>query len=138
MIHNLMHKVVAKFGLAATVTADVDSAVIDTQNMSSLAFLVSVGAFTFTGVNKIALKIFHSDDNVTFTEATLANNEIYAAALELITAGAGANTHYVEYRGLKRYAKMTLDVSGTVSVPVGVTAVGISKVRAPDAVVSLA
>jgi hypothetical protein len=138
MIHNLMDKIEQRFGLAATVSADVDTAVIDTQDLSSLAFLVSVAAFTFTGVNKIALRIKHSDDNVTFSEATLADNDLYVEVPELITAGDGAKTHKVEYRGLKRYVKMTLDVSGTVSVAAAVCAIGKSKDMPADSTISLA
>lgn len=138
MIRNVMDKLATFFSVAATVSADTDGASVDGQSILSLTYLVSVAAFTFTGSNKIALRILHSDDNVNFTEATFANNELYAPVKELTTAGDGAKTHYVEYRGNKRYTKLQLDVSGTVSVAVAACAVGIAKLKPADAVVSLA
>ena len=105
------------------VTADVNCAGVDVQDLNSLAFLVNVAAFTFTGVNKIAIKLQDSDDNSTFADVT----EVYegtAPVVKTLEAVAdGAASHLVEYRGGKRYARLVLDVSGTVSVIVGVVAI---------------
>lgn len=121
MLRNLAQKIKATMLLAAqAVAADINSAAQDLKGMRSYAFMVSVGNFAFTGVNKIALKMEESDDNVTFAPCAL---EAYAggAIKELIAAQDANMVHVVEYKGHKRYVRMALDVSGTVSAPISVS-----------------
>jgi hypothetical protein len=124
MLRNLAQKTKSLMLLAAqSVTADINSASADLQMFRSFAFLVSVGTFTFTGTNKVALKIQESDDNVTFTDAP--NSAYYEGAVtELDTAGEASKVHVIQYRGEKRYVRMALDVSGTVAAPMAI--VGLS------------
>jgi hypothetical protein len=124
MLRNLAQKIKSLMLLAAqSVTADINSASADLQKYRSFAFLVSVGTFAFSGVNKIALKMQESDDNTTFTDCAL---EAYSggAIKELAAATDDDTVHVVEYKGHKRYVRMTLDVSGTVAAPIAV--VGLS------------
>jgi hypothetical protein len=124
MLRNLAQKIKSLMLLAAqSVTADINSASTNLAEFRSFAFLVSVGNFTFTGVNKIALKMQESDDNTTFTDCAL---EAYAGGtIKELIAVADANTmHVVEYKGHKKYVRMALDVSGTVAAPIAV--VGLS------------
>lgn len=101
------------------VTADVNSSAVDCKDLMSLAFLVLVDAFTFTSVNKIGLKLQESDDGSVWADAT----ELYEPTKELVAAADASKTHLVEYRGGKRYARLVLDVSGTVNVEVAVAAI---------------
>lgn len=124
MLRNLAQKTKALMLLAAqSVTADTNTLSADMKDFRNFAFLVSVGNFTFTGVNKIGLKIQESDDNSAWADAPLTS--YYTAAIKELIAVADANTvHVVEYRGEKRYVRLVLDVSGTVAAPVAV--VGLS------------
>lgn len=110
---------------AQTISADTNCAGVDCTDINSLAFLVLVGAFAFTGVNKVALKLQHSDDDVTYVDVT----ESYAGATAIakeLAAGADQNkSHLVEYKGGKKFARLVLDVSGTVSVAMAVVAMSI-------------
>jgi hypothetical protein len=106
-----------------TLTADANTAGIDCQSINSLAFIVAVGAFAFSGTNKIGLKLQHSDDNVTFVDVTQVYEGVAPLVKELDTPAEQSQTHLVEYRGGKRYARLQLDISGTVSVATSVVAI---------------
>lgn len=105
------------------VTADINTSGVDCQDLNSLAFIVAVGAFAFSGTNKIGLKLQHSDDNSTFVDVA----DVYEGTAPLVkelAAGADqSKTHLIEYRGGKRYARLQLDVSGTVAVQTAVVAI---------------
>lgn len=120
-IHTFHQQVLA----AQTVTADTNCASVDCKDINSLAFIVAVGAFAFSGVNKIGLKLQHSDDNSVFVDVTDVYEGVAPLAKELAAAGDQSKTHLVEYKGGKQYARLVLDVSGTVSVPVAVVAMSI-------------
>lgn len=109
-----------------TITADTNCAGINLADVNALTFLVSVGTFTFTGTNKIALKIEHSDDDSTYVACTadeIFEGEGASVALTLNDAGQAEKCHAIHYRGYKQYARVVLDVSGTVSVTASVDAV---------------
>ncbi len=119
MLRNLAQKVQAVLVLAAqAVTADINTASVDLKEYRNFAFQVLVGAFAFTGVNKIALKIQESDDNVSFADAPA--EAYYNGVKELAAAADQSKLHLVEYRGNKRYIRLALDVSGTVNAQVAV------------------
>ena len=124
MWKNLKQKIyVAKCLDAQVITADTNCASVDTQDINSLAFLVNVAAFTFTGVNKIALTLQESDDNSTWANVTEVYEGTAPSPIILDTVPEGDKAHLVEYRGGKRYARLVLDVSGTVSVAMSVAAI---------------
>lgn len=106
-----------------TLTADANSATVDCQDLNSLAFIVAVGAFAFSATNKIGLKLQHSDDGVAFVDVTEVYEGVAPLVKELDAPAEQSLSHLVEYRGGKRYARLQLDVSGTVSVPCAVVAV---------------
>jgi hypothetical protein len=110
----------AFLGLIGTLTADTLTVAANLADVNSFGWLVQVEAFTFTSVNKVALKLVHSDDNSTFTDCALSDYE-GGAIKELTTAADGGKVHAVGYVGQKKFVKLSLDVSGTVSVPVAVT-----------------
>ena len=124
MLRNLKQKTKSLMLLAAqSVTADINTASADMQMFRSFAFLVSAGTFSFTGVNKIALKIQESDDNSTWADAPLSS--YYEGAVTEMNSSSFQNAvTVIQYRGEKRYVRMTLDVSGTVAAPIAV--VGLS------------
>ena len=115
-------KLAAFFGYIGTLAADTNVASVDTKDINSVGFLVQVGAFSFTGVNKVGLKLQHSDDNSTFTDVDAIDYE-GGAMKELSAAGDASKVHAVGYIGIKRYVRLVLDVSGTVSVSCAVTGI---------------
>jgi hypothetical protein len=120
MLKNLAQQF--KVGICAipqTLTADVNCTSVDTQLLQNLGFIVAFGSFTFTTTNKVGLKLQHSDDNSTFADCDTATD--YFGGLKECNAVADASTtHLVQYRGTKRYVRLVLDVSGTVSVTASV------------------
>lgn len=107
------------------VTATFTSASIDTKDFGSAMFNVAVASgFTFTGTNKIDLKLQVSDNNSDWTDA--AQEDIYVGTApivkSLIVAGDAGVVHSLEYRGAHQYARCVGTVGGTVSVGVSVTA----------------
>lgn len=120
----------AFMGYIGTLTADVNSTVAQLKDVDSFGFLVQVAAFTFTGVNKVALKLQHSDDGSTFVDCALTDYE-GGAIKELTTAADGNKVHAVGYVGQKEYVRLALDVSGTVSVAVAVTGISTCPEVAP-------
>ena len=127
MLRNLSAKIKAIQVLAPqTITADTLSASVDCEAFGSAAFIVDVGTFSFTGSNKCAIALKVSDDNSTFVDA--AAEDLYvvdgaAPVVKLLDAtGEDAQAYVIEYRGAHRYVKLNLDISGTVSIPVAVTA----------------
>lgn len=119
----------------AVVTASGTSAAVDTQDCGSLAFAVHVGATTGNDLgasHKVDIKMLESDDNSTYTDVDgddMAQNSGNAedAANNIVksldsTADA-SSVHVVHYRGSKRYVKLNLVETGTVSATLGVLAV---------------
>lgn len=126
MLRNVKNKIKKFFLLAPqALAADALSAAADLSGVENFAFEVTIGAAAFGPVDKMALKVTHSDDNVTFTDVTAA--DLYSSvsgniAKELVGAGDQNQTHLVEYRGIKRYVKIALDIQGALTgVPVAVT-----------------
>lgn len=117
-----------------TVTADVNSDSVDTQDLNSLGFVVAVGAFSFTGTNRIDLQLQHSDDNSVWTD--VAQENIYADTVapivkSLVATADQSKTHLVEYRGGKRYVRLVLNVGGTVSVLASAVAISLDPEKMP-------
>jgi len=113
---------------AASVTASVESIGVDVADAGSLFFNVCVGDFTFTGVNKVSIKLQHSDDNITFVDCVDADifeaedgaNGVY----KLLDDVADKESLYsVHYLGNKRYARIALVVAGTVACPMSINAI---------------
>ena len=118
-------------GFNAATTADYTSAAFDTKGLESAGFLVNVETFTFTGSNKIALKMTECDtEGGSYTDVAAKDYE-GGVIKELTTAADGGKTHAVGYVGSKRFIKAFLDVSGTVDVDVAVTGISTNPLTAP-------
>lgn len=125
----------AQLGTASVTltSSDVNGTVVDTQGFNSLYFVVNVGANggTLDGTNKVSFKLQHGDvsdlsDAVavdTVGESggfTVDTNGIFAT----VDAGGEASAVYkVAYTGNKRYIRVVSDVTGTISLPVAITAI---------------
>ena len=126
MWKNIKLKLFHKLVLAAqTLTADATSISVDTKDIGSLGFLVQVGAMAFDLTNYISLKLQHSDDNSTFVDVTETYEGTAPVAKILNAAGDASKSHLVEYKGGKQYARLVLDVTGTVSVATSVVAISL-------------
>ena len=113
-------------------SSDVNGAVIDLQGFNSVFFVVNVGANggTLDGSNNVTFVLQEGDlsngsdmADVTSTNLTggfaIDANGVFAT----VDAGGEAETAYkVAYTGIKRYVRLQADVTGTISLPVGATA----------------
>ena len=101
--------------------ADANSTGIDTQGSNSAMVMVNVGApgITFSGTNKVDIKLEDSADNSTFAAVT--NNNFVtggtvdsAGIWQTIDANGECNAVYgLGYVGPERYIRVVLDFSGT-------------------------
>ena len=101
--------------------ADTDCTGIDTQGANSAMVMVNVGApgITFSGTNKVDIKLEDSSDNSYFTAVTN-NNFVTGGTVDssgiwqTIDANGECNDVYgIGYVGPKRYIRAVLDFSGT-------------------------
>ena len=114
--------------IAQTVAASVNSTGVDCADFGSMLFLINVGSFSFTGTNKITVKLQVSDDNTNWSDAAAEDMYVIEGAaptyIVLDATGEDSKVYALEYRGTHRYARVALVVGGTVSVPVAITSVG--------------
>lgn len=102
---------------------------VDLADFNSMSWVVSVGAFVFTGVNKVSITVQHSDTDSGYVNAGAA--DIYNAedgdngiAKILDDTTDQSKVHMVHYRGNKRFARLNLVMAGVVTgVPIDVVAV---------------
>lgn len=111
-----------------TITGDTNCTSVDNADFGSACQLVHVGtpAADFDGSNKIAIEVEHSDDNSTFVDCEAGDLfEPEAAGVQkILDATADKESVYpVFYLGSKRYWRIVLNETGTVSVAIGITAV---------------
>lgn len=101
--------------------ADTNCTGIDTQGFNSSMAIVNVGALgiTFSGTNKVDIKLEDSSDNSTFTAVTN-NNFVTGGTVDssgiwqTIDADGDCNAVYgIGYVGPQRYYRVVLDFSGT-------------------------
>lgn len=119
MLRNVKNKIKEFFLLAPQVlVADATTLAANLAGVENFAFQVIMGAAALTGVDKIQLKLTHSDDNITFTDCVAADmytNVSANIAKELVAAGDANAVHLIEYRGNKQYVKLTLDMQGAMA-----------------------
>lgn len=119
----------------ATWSADSTSSAVDMQSFGSAILNLIVGAFTFTGSNKITVSVEESDDGTTFTKVADADLQfVESAGVHKVLDGTEDQNliHPFYYRGVKRYVHLALVEGGTVSVALGVYAVqGDSEMKPP-------
>ena len=101
-------------------TATATSGILDTQGYESVAMAVSVGAFTFTGTNKITVTMEESNTTATGDFTTVASAQLIGAYTVLDAAADAGTTQKVGYTGNKRYLRVVLTEAGTVSTVVSV------------------
>ena len=117
--------------LAATaaVSADNDGTGLDTLLYDSNGFVVQIGTDSaLDGSNYWSMELEESDDNSTFTD--VADADMYTATgsgsgqFALCDATSEDAAHFtVWYRGTKRYIRVVLNETGTLSGPIAVLGV---------------
>lgn len=125
-----MAKLEIKMLLAAqALSASADSASFDVQDNGALALVVNAGDFAFDGSNYIDLVIEHSDDDSSFSP--VGEGDLYVAEdaanglfKALDEAGDAEAVHVAHYLGNKRYVRVASNVTGTVSAPISISAIG--------------
>lgn len=130
MLRSLKDKLKVSQVLApAVVTGTVATSGFNVTDFGSLTFAVSVGAFSFTGTDKLSITVQHSDTDSSYVDA--ADEDIFdaengaAGIAKVLDAGGDASiTHLVHYRGNKKFVRLNIVEAGTVSVGLGVVAIG--------------
>lgn len=124
MWNNLKQKIYHVQVLAPqTLSATTATTGVDCQDINSLGFVLNVGAFAFDGSNYLTVNLQESDDNSSWSNVTQVYEGTAPAALVLNTSGQQSKSHIVEYRSGKRYARLNIVETGTVSVAIGVVAI---------------
>lgn len=125
MWNNVKQKVYHAMVLApATFSATGATTGVDCKDINSLAFLLAVGSFAFDGSNYLTVNMQESDDNSTWANVTAVYEGTAPAVLVLNDqATQESKSHMVEYRGGKRYARLNIVETGTVSVALAVMAI---------------
>jgi len=125
MWNNVKQKVYHSMVLApATFSATGATTGVDCKDINSLAFLLAVGSFAFDGSNYLTVNMQESDDNSTWANVTAVYEGTAPAVLVLNDqATQESKSHMVEYRGGKRYARLNIVETGTVSVALSVMAI---------------
>ncbi|MDX9690358.1 MAG: hypothetical protein EOM37_04840 [Proteobacteria bacterium] len=106
---DLYHNVAATLSLspAARVTGTANGTAADLRGFGSAVATVSFGSYT-DGTH--TPKLQHSDDNVTFTDATA--TELQGAFAALSGAGGANKVQNVGYIGNKRYVRVVITTTG--------------------------
>lgn len=144
MIRSLKDKVVVESCLVAqTVSANASATGVDLQDADSLMFLISAGENGGSALavdNKIDIILQHSDVDVDGSYADCADDDIFDAedgangVVKALDATDDASAVYeAHYRGNKRYARVRLEETGTVSMPMSVVSVKSHLRAAPEA-----
>lgn len=109
----------------AAVTATTSSAYADTRGFDAFTLAVNVGELGSDASNTLQIKLQHADDTPgsagSYSDVPTADSNQAS-----VTIGAtGENTVYLmSYRGAKRYVRVLMTEAGTISGPVGITALG--------------
>ena len=133
MSRDLVHNVKQISALdAATIAATTNGLVVDTQGFESLTFLLNIGAFTFSGINNLTIKVQEGDQSDGSDMADIASgdyldgyNEAGAIWDKLLNAaGEDGQAYRIGVRmSQKRYRRLVITEAGTVSVIMSATAV---------------
>ena len=124
MWKNLKQKIYHKMVLApATLSATTATSSVDCKDINSLGFLLNVGAFVFDGTNYLTVNLQESDDDSAWSNVTEVYEGTAPAPLILNDSAQQSKSHLVEYKGGKRYARLNIVESGTVSVALSVAAI---------------
>lgn len=111
-----------------TLAATAATTGVNNADCEGLSFAVQVGAFSFSGSNKLDLIMQHSDDGTTYANCAALDifdpeNGASAIAKSLDGTEDQSMVHIVSYRGVKPYARLNIVETGTVSVACAVTAI---------------
>lgn len=117
-------KLKSAFGMAKTVgSGNSTTSAVDLQGFTSCMISIAVGVFNFTSTNKLTAVVLESDDNTTYGTVALTDLEGLEDASTVrvwdATATDASTVTDLFYRGSKRYVKLALNESGTVSVQAG-------------------
>jgi hypothetical protein len=119
-------------GCVTLTSTDVTGVTIDVQGFNSVSFFVNIGANggTLNGTNRVDFKLQHGD-NSNLSDVTAVSNIGEAGGYTVDSAGTFTTidasgevsaVYKVAYTGSKRYVRVVADVTGTISLPVSVTA----------------
>lgn len=116
---------------AQTVSATGNSTGVDNADFNSLMFIVDVGTFAFDSSNYLDVIVQDSDVDVDGSYAAVGSDDVFET-METPASGIfkvldstddDAQLYTINYRGNKRYARIRLAETGTVSAPISVVAV---------------
>lgn len=112
-------------------TADTKTTGVALKDAGSCTFVVNVGATSgnaFSGTHKVACTVQHSDVDIDGSYADVAATDLYstesgAIAKYLDATDDASAVHLIHYRGGKAFTRLNLVETGTVVVPLSVSAI---------------
>lgn len=117
-LHN--HMAIAKVLGPVVLAADNTPSAIDLQGFRSAEIVIDagIGGISFSGTNKIEVKVTHSDDDSTYTDVEDADmlgvtGIVDGIVKSFVAAHAAAASYAYGYVGGKRYLKVLADFGGT-------------------------
>ena len=130
MLHSLKDKMkVTQVLNPQTISASTSASGVNNADHGATSFVVNAGAMAFDGSNKLDIVLQHSDVDVDGSYANCGDADIYNAedgangSAKSLDATSDQNTsHFVHYRGNKKFTRVRLVETGTVSCPMSVTA----------------
>lgn len=100
----------------AVAAADIEGEDIDLKGFGSCVFGAVIGAGAYAATKKVAPVLEESDDGTTYTAVDSAH---YDGDLTAVAATIAANEYrLIQYKGYKRYARLSFDVTGTLDANV--------------------
>lgn len=135
MLRTLKDKLKFSLSLApAVISATGASTGFNVNDFGSLSFAVLVGVAAtndFSATHKLDIVLQHSDVDVDGSYSDCADADIYNAEVgasgivkALDASADSSNLYMAHYRGNKKFARIRLVETGTVSCPVGIMAIG--------------
>ncbi len=100
----------------AVAAADIEGEDIDLKGFGSCVFGAVIGAGAYAATKKVAPVLEESDDATTYTAVDAAH---YDGDLTAVAATIAANEYrLIQYKGYKRYVRLSFDVTGTLDADV--------------------
>ncbi len=107
---------------AQTVSSDTKTKYVDLAGFGSAVVLVNIGSASFSSAN-ITPILQESDSTADASFTPVSASDMVGSFTTVSDANGDQVTQVVGYIGSKRYIRVLLDVSGSLSIPVAVDAV---------------
>lgn len=139
MNRSLKDKLLVSVLLNETVAATGNSLGVDTSKGEALLIAVQAGDFAFSGTNSLNVQLQHADVDVDGSYAAVTDADVFetvGASGSVAVLDSTDDTETISlysYKGDKKFVRVRLVETGTVSAPMAVTAIQGMLKAAPEA-----